>query len=56
MSRRLEEWFGQYDACLGGPEFNPQQPPKMVRPGGIALVTPVLGRQSQEGPWGLLGS
>lgn len=46
--------FGQQNACLGGPEFNPQQPRKIARHDGIVLVTLVLRRQPRNGQQFLL--
>lgn len=40
--------FGQQNACLGELEFNPQQPHKIARHGGIALVTPAPRRQPRN--------
>lgn len=46
--------FGQQNACLGGPEFNPQQPRKIARHGGVVLVTLALRRQPRNGQQFLL--
>lgn len=44
----------QQNACLGGPEFNPQQPRKIAKHGGVVLVTLALRRQPRNGQQFLL--